>query len=342
MIINISLFERLLHRLHLLPTPVVDAFGSVVFGRALTIAVRRGVFESLAQNARTLEEVAQATSLSLQGTELILESCVVAGYVSLGKGHYSLTSEARRWLVKDSPFYLGNLIRYFETLYERWGYLEHSLEHGSPPRRYYERFTPEDWKIYVYGMRDLARLLMDDVMRKMTLPNGALSLLDLGGSHGLYAMECCRRYPTLSATIIDFEGALAHTKEIAEQKGIGSRVQLCAADFTQIELPPSQDCVLVFNVIHGLRDEENRTLIQRTLKSLRPGGKLYILDQLREERRRSGLAQFMPLMVGLNLLNEIGGNTYSYEQVQSWCASASKIRRFRLHLPGVSLIELVH
>jgi len=29
MIINISLFERLLHRLHLLPTPVVDAFGEI-------------------------------------------------------------------------------------------------------------------------------------------------------------------------------------------------------------------------------------------------------------------------------------------------------------------------
>ena len=341
MIINISLFERLLHRLHLLPTPVVDAFGSVVFGRALTIAVRRGVFEALAHTTRIAEEVARATSLSLQGTELLLESCVVAGYISAGNGRYSLTSEARKWLVKDSPFFLGNLIRYFETLYERWGYLEHSLEHGSPPRRYYEKFTAEDWKMYVYGMRDLARLLMDDVMRKMALQNRALSLLDLGGSHGLYAMECCRRYPTLSATIIDFGEALEHTKEIVGQDGMNGRVQLCAADFTQIELPPLQDCVLLFNVIHGLRDDENRRLIQRVLNTLKPGGKLYILDQLREERRRTGLAQFMPLMVGLNLLNEIGGNTYSFEQVKAWCAGAGRVRRMRLRLPGVTLVEVV-
>jgi hypothetical protein len=339
MIINISLFERLLHRLHLLPTPVMDAFGGVLFGRALTIAVRRGVFESLAQTPRTFEEVARATSLSLQGTELILESCVVAGYISAANGRYSLTGEARKWLVKDSPFFLGNLIRYFETLYERWGYLEHSLEHGSPPRRYYEQFTDDDWKVYVYGMRDLARLLIGEVRKKLVLPPNPKHLLDLGGSHGLYAMDCSRRHPGLHVQIIDFAEALRHTAAIVQEEEMEGRVTLTAGDFTSMELPSEQDCILIFNVIHGFSEAENQKLLDRAIASLVPGGKLFVLDQMKTESKGSPLSRFVPLMVGLNLLNEIGGNTYTSAQVKGWCRSASSVKHYRLRFPGVSLIE---
>jgi ubiquinone/menaquinone biosynthesis C-methylase UbiE len=310
----------------------MDAFGGVVFGRALAIAVRRGVFETMAKTAQPIDEIARVTNLSLKGIELL------AGYVHINGELCSLTTEARKWLLKDSRFYIGRLIRYFETLYTRWSHLEYSLEHGSPPRTYYEGFTVADWRVYVYAMRDLAKLMMDEVMHKIHLQGSPRSLLDLGGSHGLYAIECCRRYPSLRATIIDFAEALHHTQGMIEEEGMGSRVQLLAADFTAMDLPPSQDCVLMFNVIHGLREEENDALVQRALQALKPGGKLYVLDQLREGRRRTGLARFMPLMVGLNLLNEVGGNTYTYEQVKRWCADAATVERDRLRLPGVSLV----
>jgi len=317
----------------------MDTFGGVVFGRALTIGVRRGVFEAMADAPHTVAELAGATNLSAKGIELLLQSFEVTGYVRADGDSYSLATEARKWLLKDSRFYIGNLVQYFETLYTRWGYLEYSLEHGSPPRTYCDGFTVEDWRVYVYAMRDLARLLLDEVMHKMSLQGSPQSLLDLGGSHGLYAIECCRHYPSLRATIIDFAEALQHTQRIVDEERMRSRVQLLAADFTVMELPPSQDCVLMFNVIHGLHEEENSALVQRGLQALKPGGKLYILDQLREERRRTGLGRFMPLMVGLNLLNEVGGNTYTYEQVKRWCTDAATIQRIRLRLPGISLVE---
>jgi SAM-dependent methyltransferase len=317
----------------------MDAFGSVVFGRALTIAVRRGVFEAMADAPRTVAELAGATNLSTKGMVLLLQSFEVAGYVRADGGSYALTTEARKWLLKDSRFYIGNLVHYFETLYTRWGYLEYSLEHGSPPRTYYEGFTLEDWRVYVYAMRDLAKLLSDEVIHRMNLQGSPQSLLDLGGSHGLYAIDSCRRYPSLRAIIVDFAEALQHTQRIVEEEGMGSRVQLLAADFTAMELPSPQDCVFMFNVVHGLHEEENSALAQRALQALKPGGKLYILDQLSEERQRIGLARFMPLMVGLNLLNEVGGNVYTYQQVKGWCAGAATVKRIRLRLPGVSLVE---
>jgi hypothetical protein len=46
-------------------------------------------------------------------------------------------------------------------------------------------------------------------------------------------------------------------------------------------------------------------------------------------------------MVGLNLLNEIGGNTYTFEQIKGWCAGAAAVKRIRLRFPGVTLVEVV-
>ncbi|MCZ6775086.1 MAG: methyltransferase [Ignavibacteria bacterium] len=318
----------------------MDAFGNVIFGRALMIAVRKGLFETVADRLLTIEEISHESQLSVSGTELLVDAFVASGYLKRVGGRYTVTAEGKKWLVKSSPSYLGNLVRYFETLYDRWSYMDYSIEHGYPPKPYFQMFSEEDWKIYVYGMWDLARLLIGDVRNKIVLPRNPKRLLDIGGSHALYAIECCQRYPSLNAVVMDFDNALQHTAAIVRDSGLEERVALLGGDFTKIELPLEQDGILMFNIIHGFREEDSRMLVVRSLRALKPGGKLYILDQMKEKSWRSGIAQFVPLMVGLNILNEIGGNTYSFEQVKRWCVDASAVKRFRLRLPGVTLVEV--
>jgi len=341
MVLNLTLLERLLHRLHILPTPIMDAFGGVIFGRVLTIAVRRGVFEAVATHSLSVEEIARATQFHSKGVELIADAFVVGGYLKRVGEKYIISEEGKKWLLQSSPHYLGNLIHYFETLYSRWGSFEYSLEHGHPERSYFEVFTEKDWETYVYGMRDLAKLLLNEVKPKLILPNNPKSLLDIGGSHGLYAIECCRRYPTLHATVMDFELALRHTSEIVKAEGMSERISVLEGDFTKNELPPNQDCILMFNIIHGLSEEENQRLIAKSFDALNAGGRLFILDQMKEKKSRSGLAEFLPLMVGLNLLNEIGGNVYAVDAVKGWCSGFSSVNKHTLRLPGVTLVEAV-
>lgn len=341
MILKLTLLERLLHRLHILPTPIMDAFGGVIFGRVLSIAVRRGVFEAVASTPKSIEEIAEASRLHVHGVELIVDAFVVGGYLERVEKKFAISGEGKKWLLKNSPHYLGNLIHYFETRYTRWSDFEYTLEHGNPRRNYFDDFTDEDWKIYVYGMSDLAKLLLNEVSSKLVLPSQPKSLLDIGGSHGLCAIECCRKYPTLHATVMDFAPALRHTRDIITKEEMSGRVNVLAGDFTKDELPKNQDCILMFNIIHGLTKDENQKLISQSFDALKSGGKLFILDQMKETKSRSGLSQFMPLMVGLNLLNEIGGNVYDVETVKSWCGTFSSVRKHSLRLPGVSLVEAV-
>ncbi len=340
MILTLTLIQRLLHRLHLLPTPIMDSFGGIIFGRVLTIAVRRGFFEAVGVEPRTIKEMSGATGLNQKAVKLIADSFVVGGYLERVEEKYIISGEGKKWLIKSSPTYLGNLIAYFETLYARWANFEYSLENGHPQQAYFDGFTDKDWRVYVYGMADLARLVLGEVGPKLVL-NNPKSLLDIGGSHGLYAMECCRRYPSLHATIMDFSPALRHAAEIAASEGMSSRVNMLEGDFTANELPINQDCILLCNVIHGFDEKENQRLIDRAFAALNTGGKLFILDQIKNTTRASGLGAIVPLMVGLNLLNEIGGNVYNVDEIKTWCKRFSSLRIHKLRLPGVMLVEAV-
>lgn len=316
----------------------MDAFGAVIFARALTVGLRRGIFESAAGRPRSLQELSRETGLSPEGVRLLADACVAGGYLECRKGLYSAAAEAKKWLVKDSETYLGDLIYYFDSLNTRLDGLDYSLEHGKPREPYYASFTDKDWETYVRGMANLARLLMPEVLRRIRLPAGGGRILDLGGSHGLYSLECCRRFPGCTAVVMDFAPALRWAAAI-HADGSGDRISLSAGDILTAPLPPGQDAVFLFNIVHGFDEETNRKLIARASGALRRGGSMYILDQMTGTGERSLLSRFMPLMVGLNLMNEIGGSAYSVPLIREWCAEAATFKVMPLRFPGVTLIQ---
>jgi hypothetical protein len=341
MIIRLTLLERLLHRLHILPTPVMDAFGGVLFGRALVIAVRRGLFEAIAPGGTDAHALSAATGLHREAVSLVADACVAGGYLRRRGTLYQLAPEGRKWLLRESPDSLVSLLRYFETLHDRWAALEGSLVRGKPPQPYYATFTEAEWRLYALAMRDLARQILPYVARVIRVPRNRSLLVDIGGSHGLYALALCSRHPGLRAIVMDFSPVLRVAEEFIREAHLADRVATHARDFMRQSIPEGADVILMFNIIHGLSPEENVALVGRALEALTPGGRLYILDQLKGQADASGLGRFLPLMVGINLLNEIGGTAYGVNDVEEWCGGRGRVRRVRLRFPGVTLLEIV-
>ena len=337
MAIELSARERILRRLTLLPSPVADAFSNVLFGRVLTIALRRGMFEALTGGPLSSRDLATLTALSPDAVRLMAEALVVGGYLRRKREAYALTREGKKWLTSQSSSYLGNLIAYFETLYARWDSLERAFDLGAPRQPYYVSFNDQDWKLYVLGMRDLARLLIPRVLPRLELQEHPRLVLDVGGAHGLYSIECCRKYPGLKAVVMDYAPALRYTAELVKEVGMEDRIVLLEGDFLKTPFLRGTDAVLMFNIIHGLKEDENRALIARAMDALKPGGKLFILDQMSLTKGSSQLARFITATVGINLLNEIGGTVYNPDQVIGWC-HGSQSRHIKLGLPGISLV----
>lgn len=336
-----TLKERAAAKLNLLPTAIYDAFPSVLFGRMLVVAVRLGVFEEMQKKPQTAEALGPTLQINLNSAQHILSSLAAAGYLRMKKQTYSLAPQASKWLVKSSDHYIGNFLAYVELLHSHWMDLEETIRSGKPARTYIERFSAEEWKIYTLGMMDLARLSLPSLRDKLRIPKGATRLLDVGGSHGLYSIDLCRRHPDLHSTIADLPQVLPHAVEIIQQHQMDGRINFLPCDVTKAYFPPeAYDTALLFNILHGFTSDVNRTLLQSVAKTVKRGGMIYILEELIEPGRR-GVGGVLPIMVGLNLQNEIGGSAYRFDEIRNWCNAAGvmEVQKFRLPLPGVYLLR---
>ncbi len=54
-------------------------------------------------------------------------------------------------------------------------------------------------------------------------------MLDIGGSHGYFSVELCRRYAGLRAVVLDLDQAVEQAAPSLEAEGMGERVTLVPA-----------------------------------------------------------------------------------------------------------------
>jgi tRNA A22 N-methylase len=65
-------------------------------------------------------------------------------------------------------------------------------------------------------MRDLSVNVAKEVAPKIPVPNGATAMLDIGGSHGLFSIELCKKHSSLSSTIMELPGSIEAASAIAK------------------------------------------------------------------------------------------------------------------------------
>ncbi|HKO23355.1 MAG TPA: methyltransferase [Chloroflexota bacterium] len=341
--ISLSLIERVLLRVGVVPAPLVDFAQHAAF-RLLMAGYRLGVFEALDEGPHDLAALSARLEASPAALEPFLDLLQRLGYVSVHGGRYANTGAATRWLTQRSPESLSGIAGFLEDHIRRWDHLEETIRAGRPPFTAYDDYArhPDRWQPFHDGMRAIASFSVDEVARKARLPGGPLRLIDVGGSHGLYTIALCRRYPGLSAVIYDWpEGVAAARKEIA-QAGLAARIGTQTGDFLTDDLGRGYDVALLGNIIHGQKPPAIVDLLGRLRAALNEGGRLLIVDQVRMRQPFTRFAGYTAQMIGLFLLNELGGGIYPYIQVRAWLHETGygdvRVRRL-LRAPGNVLIQ---
>lgn len=187
-----------------------------------------------------------------------------------------------KWLLAGSETNLGSWFTFWnELVFPFWGReLETASKDGEPSQSIHEWFDEEPgrWEVAQDGFRATASLLVEDVADAVSIPDGATRLIDIGGGHGLYALELCRRHPHLSATIFDFPGAIAAISDDIPTS-VAERVRMQAGDYFTDDLGAGYDLALLFNIIHAHEPAENIALFERVANALSSDGRIVVLDQ---------------------------------------------------------------
>lgn len=331
--VNPNFLERLiLLRLNRGPGAILDLFGAASF-ESVTLALDLDIFEMLGRADDPLSAgiLAGRVDAHPDGIATLCNFLAAEGYLATEGSNYRLTGMSEKWLLSDSQTNLGPWLTFWKDLvfpfWERE--LETAIKDGKPSQSIYEWFDeePDRWETAQHGLRAVASLILDDVTSAVTVPDGAERLIDIGGGHGLYAMELCRRHPNLSATIFDLQGAVEAIREDIPPE-LAGRIGTRTGDYRTDDLGEEYDLALLFNVIHAHDPAENTALFERVADVLAPGGRIVVLDQW-EGSGRTPVSRAGLRFVELTYLTTLGAEIYAHEEVTSWLHEAgfSEIKR---------------
>jgi SAM-dependent methyltransferase len=195
----------------------------------------------------------------------------------------------RKWLLKDSPSNLIGKLRFQRYEWDWMAGLEEYVRTGRHLELHTDATSKDAWALYMEGMRDLSVNVAKEVAGKIPVPPGASAALDIGGSHGLFSIELCRKHPGLSSTVLELPGALAAASAIARRNDDTGRVGYRAGDALADELGESRyDLVMINNVVHHFGAGQAQALAAKAARALKPGGVYAIGEFIRAKGPREG------------------------------------------------------
>jgi 2-polyprenyl-3-methyl-5-hydroxy-6-metoxy-1,4-benzoquinol methylase len=307
--------ERIALALNLAPMPLFHTQIAFNAARSIMAAAALGVFEALGRGERSAEEVAAACRTHPRATRQLLNCLVGIGYARCFDGRYGMRRTHRKWLLRAGSNSIVDKLSFLSIEWDLMGRLEGFVRSGEA-LDIHRTMSKKQWALYQDAMRDLAAGVAVELAKRLPIPRGAARLLDIGGSHGLYSIELCRRHPELRSTVLELPAAMDRATAIAARHGMAERVRYRPGDALTEDLGESSyDVVMINNLVHHFTTAQNVELAKRVARALTPGG-LYAVGEAIHDTPGGGGAVAATLDLYFALTSASG--MYSLAEITSW------------------------
>ena len=327
-------------KLNLVPLPLVDTQVSFSSARTIMAGAELGIYEAIGKNNRTVKEVATECKTNEHATLQLLNCLVGVGYLNYSNEKYSIKPKYQKWLLKEyDTNYIAKLR--FQILEWEWmAKLEDYVKTGSTLQLH----SIEDknmWDLYQEGMRDLSVAVAKEVAGKIPISKNATAMLDIGGSHGLYSIELCKKYPSLNSTILELPAAVEAASAIAKRYDTtGGRITYEGGNALNDDLGTEKyDLVIINNVVHHFTEEQNFALAKKIAAALKPGGIYVIGEVIRLAKPGEGGVAAAVTSLYFSITSSSGN--WSEQEISSWQKDAGLKKEKTIapmSLPGWKLI----
>ncbi len=311
---------------------LANAFGE---SRTLLAANDLDVFTAIGRAGRTVGEIAKRCKADPEGLRLLLNALVGLGLLALLGKRYRNTPLGRHHLDRRSPEAISNLLGLFGHHWQDWTDMPHAIRKGRPGWAPITK-SPSFRRRFSLAMHERSYVLAAPTVATLRLPRMARRFLDLGGGPGSYAIALAKRYPRLEGVVLDQTVTVA--RRLIRRHRLEHRLRARAGSIFKAALGNGYDAVLVSNVIHVFNERENRSLLKRVRASLRPGGKVFIVEFfLDDSLTRPAKASVFSLMM---YKFTAGGRCYSWSEVEGWLKGLG-FGRFKRHTvtPDIGTLE---
>jgi hypothetical protein len=313
-----------------------------VEARLTQTAVELRIFDALENAALTSEEAASRLALEPKAAELLLNALAAVELLHKNAALFSLADTARQYLLRSSPYYVGDMIRFESSLWNCWEKLPEAIRSGKAvrPANMYQDDVNET-EIFISAMDSLVKARGDsDVVASVLDWSHVGEFLDVGSGPATYPIALCKKFPNLHATIFDLPVTLNITRHFIRAAGMEDRIRLIAGDYRKDAIPGDYQVIFLSNVIHGEDYAKNEALIGKLAKNLEPAGRIVIKDHILDDSRaKPAVGAIFSLLM---LLTTAGGRCYSFNEIRTWMEAAglSEVEQINLSSPLTSSLVI--
>jgi SAM-dependent methyltransferase len=308
------------------PEKILRQAQAFMESRILLTAAELNVFTILQKAPLTAQEAALKIGAEVKALVSLLDAIAAMGLLKKKEGTYFCEPSVAQLLADDSPVTVRPMVLHMASLWTRWSRLTATVKGIPAPTKQLD-FTrnPEELQAFIGAMHSIGTPLAKQIVAAVD-SGAAKSLLDVGGGSGTYAIAFLQASPEMKATLFDLPEVIEMARTRLTREGLLDRTTLVAGNYHQDDLPGGQDLVLLSAIIHSNNPEQNLALYRKIFRVLQPGGRLLIRDHVMDPDRvqpKDGAIFSINMLVGT-----LGGNTYTYEEIESGLSHAgfTKIR----------------
>jgi SAM-dependent methyltransferase len=278
--------------------------------RVILTANNLQVFERIGKGT-TATDVSKALRSDPRATEILLDAVTALGLLRKSRGIYRLTIMAKQFLLPESPWYQGDMLRHLDTLWKSWSGLDEVVKTGMP-----NRSGGRQHDVFIRAMHNNAALRTATVLKALDLRR-VKRALDLGAGPGTYGIELARR--GIEVTLFDLNDTAEIAHEMIRKAGV-KNITFRGGDFHFDDIGNGYDLVLLSQVLHSRSPVENLALMGKVFDALAPKGTIAIHEFSLAEDRASPVPG---ALFSVNMLvNTPEGRSYTPREMKDWLAKA--------------------
>jgi demethylspheroidene O-methyltransferase len=269
-----------------------DVCAGFVYSQVLYSCVKLRLFDILAEQPATIEDLAPQLDLSVEATSRLVHAAQSLGLVAERSG-------GRIGLAMLGAALRGNpgalvMIEHHALLYADLAD-PIALLKGTAGETKLSRYWPyaadanasalpeSEVAPYTALMAQSQSLIADDVLSAYAFSKH-LRLMDVGGGDGSFLEAAGQRCPNLSLQLFDLPAVAEKAATRLARSGLGARAMTVGGDFRSTPLPKGADIISLVRIALDHDDETVRTLLRAIHAALPRGGTIAIAEPMRGQR----------------------------------------------------------
>ena len=270
-----------------------DIATGFVYSQVLAACVRADLFEFLADGPRSVTEIATAIALPEDATERLLKAAAALRLLQPRRGGYGLGDLGAA--VRGNPG-VGAMVAHHEHLYrdltDPLALLRNRADTSLSGYWPYDSEGTDEVKDYSELMSASQSFVAEDILDAYPMDRHR-HLWDIAGGLGTFISSALKRWPDLSATVLDLPPVAAMAAGRLSAAGLAHRATALAGDMFKTPLegvrpdgvtPAAEwnkpDLVSLVRVVHDHDDEPVKQLFRALKSSMPPGARLLLAEPM--------------------------------------------------------------